>query len=59
MKQAKQIKQPELKSARRLTPLELNALDCNPKHTVITPTLLDSITKSNKSADRNTAGTHR
>lgn len=57
MKQAKQIKRPELNSARRLTALELNALDCNPKHTVITPALLDSMAKNNKSADRDPAGT--
>ncbi len=33
----KQIPHPQLKSAHRLSPLELNQIHCDKRHTVLTP----------------------
>lgn len=44
----KSIPHPELKSARRLKPLEMNAIRCQRRHTVLTPEQLDNIAKSEK-----------
>lgn len=43
MKKPKTISHPVLKSACRLTPLQLNEMRCNVKHTVLTPELLEKI----------------
>lgn len=40
-KTVKQIEMPEFTSATKLTPLQMNKLKCSPKHTVLTPELLD------------------
>lgn len=49
MRKPVEIRHSELKSAVRLTPLELNACRFDPKHTVLTPELLESdIRKQNK-----------
>lgn len=41
----KEIPVPQFKSARKLKPLELNALHYENKHTVITPELLAEMSK--------------
>ena len=46
MKQIKQIPHPELDSARRLKPLEMNNIRCMREHTVLTPEQLDRIAKA-------------
>lgn len=49
MRKPVEIRHSELKSAGRMTPLELNACRFDPKHTVLTPELLESdIRKQNK-----------
>ena len=39
----KTIPKPELKSAKPLSPLEMNAIHFDKKHTVLTPELLEKI----------------
>lgn len=39
-REIKQIPHPELKSAERLTPLQLNGMRWDNKHTVLTPEIL-------------------
>ncbi len=46
MKQIKQIPHPELDSARRLKPLEMNNIRCMREHTVLTPEQLDRLAKA-------------
>ncbi|MBD5230008.1 MAG: hypothetical protein HDS69_08265 [Bacteroidales bacterium] len=42
MKTIKQIPRPDLKSARRLKPLEMNHIRCQRQHTLLTPDRLKS-----------------
>lgn len=48
MKTVKQIPHPTLQSAHRLTPMEMNGIRCQRKHTILTPEQLDRIAKSNQ-----------
>lgn len=48
MKKPVEIRHSELKSAVRMTPLELNACRFDPKHTVLTPGLLESDMRKQK-----------
>lgn len=50
MKTIKQIPHPAFTSARQLKPLEMNALRCQRKHTVLTPEQLDRISRSKDKA---------
>ncbi len=43
MKHPKQIPSPILKSAVALSPLDLNNCKLNPRHTILTPELLEQI----------------
>lgn len=43
MKKVKQIRHPEFTNATRLTPLQLNALRYEEKHTLLTPELMASL----------------
>lgn len=47
MSKIKQIKHPEFDNAVRLTPRQLNSLRYEEKHTVLTPELMASLSKSN------------
>lgn len=42
MVKPKQIPHPDLKNARKLTPLQLNALKCSRRHTLLTPEILEN-----------------
>ncbi len=46
MNKPKQIPHPVLAKATRLTPLQLNSLRCEEKHTVLTPQLMESLAKT-------------
>lgn len=46
MKKIRQIPRPELEKAGKLTPLELNAIKLDDKHTVLTPELLERLAKT-------------
>lgn len=46
MKTVKQIPHPDFTSARRLKPLEMNAIRCQRRHSILTPEQLDRIAKS-------------
>lgn len=48
MNEIKQIPRPELKSARKMTPLELNNIRIGKKHTVLTPEQLEELSRSGK-----------
>ncbi|MCM1111474.1 MAG: hypothetical protein NC336_09710 [Clostridium sp.] len=50
------ITSPEFVSARKLTPLELNALKYEPRHTVITPELLEEIGRRRAAKPKGTVG---
>ncbi|MBD5356782.1 MAG: hypothetical protein HDR88_07240 [Bacteroides sp.] len=39
----KQIPRPELKSARRLSPLQLNTMRCDKRHSVLTPEQVEKL----------------
>lgn len=43
MKRPLQIAPPELKSARRLSPMELNGVKFTDRHTLLTPELLEKM----------------
>lgn len=43
MTHPKQIPHPDLKDAEKLTPLDLNSFRFDPKHTVLTPELLEQM----------------
>lgn len=46
MKTVKQIPRPDFTSARKLKPLEMNAIRCQRRHTILTPEQLDRIARS-------------
>jgi hypothetical protein len=48
MKKVKNIPHPELKSARQLKPLELNAFQIEKRHTILTPEQLERLAKDSK-----------
>ncbi|MDE6444627.1 MAG: hypothetical protein K2K64_09465 [Muribaculaceae bacterium] len=48
MNEIKMITPPELKSARKLKPLELNGIRIGRKHSVLTPQQLEEIARSGK-----------
>lgn len=50
MNKIKHITVPDLKSAKKLTPLELNSFKCQRKHTLLTPDLLERISRSASSS---------
>lgn len=50
MKKVKQIRHPEFTDAVRLTPLQLNALRYQEKHTVLTPEILASLSHQSDTA---------
>lgn len=52
----KQIPKPQLTSATRLTPMELNSFTCESKHTVLTPELLESMRKQLQAKAEQQAG---
>lgn len=43
MQKPKQIPRPDLQDAQKLTPLQLNALKCSRKHTLLTPEQLAAL----------------
>ena len=43
MKSVKQIPRPDLNSARKLTPLEMNAVKCDSQHSLLNRERLDQI----------------
>lgn len=53
MKKPKTIPHPQFTSARRLKPLEMNALRCHRQHSVLTPEQLDRIASAQKSGEMN------
>lgn len=48
MNKVKQINHPILANAARLTPLQLNEIRCNSRHTVLTPELLEQMASAAK-----------
>ncbi len=50
MKTIKQIPRPDFTSARRLKPLEMNAIRINRRHTILTPDQLDRLARSSVDA---------
>ncbi len=50
MKTVKQIPHPDLTSARKLKPLEMNSIRCQRRHSILTPEQLDRIARSKDKA---------
>lgn len=48
MNNIKQIQKPDLKSARKMTPLEMNAIRCDRQHSLLNRDRLDQITSNSK-----------
>lgn len=47
MDRIKKIPQPQFKSAKKLTPLQLNSFRCRKQHTLLTPEQLERIAAAN------------
>ncbi len=56
MKAIKQIPRPDLTSAKRLTPLEMNNLRLFRQHTVLSPELINRLAANTASTDTAKAG---
>ncbi len=50
MKTPKNIPHPNLRNAEKLSPLQLNEIKIDEKHTVLTPQLLEEMASKNKTA---------
>ena len=50
MNSVKNIPRPEFTSARRLTPMEMNNIRCQKRHTVLTPEQIEKLAPTSKTA---------